>query len=188
MLGALIVLVRGRPTNTQLAQRIDARHPELQERLTTLVDVVTREAAGEETGASPALLALLAREADEHVAAYRARHEVPLARLVLWLLPLLALLLLFAGAYWSHPKLVTCLAQRVLTPWVDTGNLYADQITVTPGDLTVLAGTNIVIAVQTTGDFGPTGKLRKDGGGGRGRETGRSEGRGGRRKAGGRFV
>ena len=160
MLGALIALVRGRPTNTQLAQRIDARHPELQERLTTLVDVVTREAAGEETGASPALLALLAREADEHVAAYRARHEVPLARLVLWLLPLVALLLLFAGAYWARPKLVTCLAQRVLTPWVDTGNLYADQITVTPGDLTVLAGTNIVIAVQTTADFGQTGTLR----------------------------
>lgn len=160
LLGALIRLVQKRPTNTALAAQIDARHPELQERLTTLVDVATREAAGEETGASPALLALLAREAEEQVASYNARREVPLGRLFLWWLLPLALVALFVGAYRLRPKLTTCLAQRVLTPWVETGNLYADQLTVAPGDLTVLTGSNIVISVQTTGDFGHTRTIR----------------------------
>lgn len=153
-LAAAVRLVRGRPTFPQLARQVDAAHPELQERLATLVDVATREAAGEETGASDDLLQLLAREAEAEVSTYNYRREFPLGSLFAWMLPLLALVLLFAGAGLARPKLTKCLAQRVLTPWVDTGNLYADELEVAPGDLTVLAGTNLVITAKAKSDFG----------------------------------
>ena len=159
-LWAAIRLVRGRPTFSDLARKVDAAHPELQERLATLVDVATRQAAGEETGASDDLMAYLAREADARVAPYNSRREFPLGSLFLWLLPVLALVLLFTGVAVKHPKLMKCLAQRVLTPWVDTGNLYADDLEVRPGDLTALAGTNITVTVKTKFDFGKPCTIR----------------------------
>ena len=153
-------LIRRRPSLPQLAREADARHPELQERLATLVDVVAREKRGEATGASDALLALLAREADAQMEAYDCRREFPMGSIFRWLLPAFVLMLLFAGAWWQRPELTRCLAQRVLTPWVDMGNLHADRLRVEPGDLTVVAGTNIAISVTATADFGSRASIR----------------------------
>ncbi len=160
VLAAFVHLIRKRVTFPQLAREVDAAHPELQERLATLVDVVTREQSGEATGASDALLALLARETDERLAACNCRRDFPLGRLVLWFLPLFLLVGLFAFAHALKPDLTQCLARRVLMPWEDAGNLYADQLDVCPGDLTVLAGSNIVISAQAKIDFGPCRTIR----------------------------
>ena len=66
-------------------------------------------------------------------------------KLLALLLAALMLLALVAGTAVS-PNLIGRLLVRAVAPWVDVGNLFADEIVVTPGDVVALSGD--VIRIQ----------------------------------------
>ena len=141
---AVVRPLRRRLDFRTMAKALDARHPEQDERLSTLVEL--SEAGAGSAGFSASLFALVGRLAENDVAKIDPAQDFParpaLRRLVVFALMLLALV---AGTAVS-PNLIGRLLVRAVAPWVDVGNLFADEIVVTPGDVVALSGD--VIRIQ----------------------------------------
>ena len=130
----------------RMAKVIDERHPEVEERFSTLVELSESDAA--KAGFSTALFALVGDLAERDAAGIDVRREFPLSRALRRLGVLLAILLALGGSIVASPNLVGRLFLRAIAPWVDVGNLYGNDVRVKPGDLVVLAGTVVRIEAE----------------------------------------
>ena len=137
------------PSSRLIASVLDARHPEHEECLSTLVEVAERAREGR-SNLSPTLVSALAARCA--VAAGRLSPEREFTnRRVRWcFLTLLALFAALVAALVTMPNLAGRLFVRAVLPWVDVGNLYEDDLTVSPGDVVALVGTEI--RIEATAD------------------------------------
>ena len=150
LVAAVLGIVRPlrRPLDLRrMAKIIDARHPEQEERLSTLVELSERDARS--AGFSPGLFALVCDLAESDAAKLDFRREFPLRRPLRCLLVFAVFSLSLIFAISLSPHLVGRLFVRAVAPWVDVGNLYANEIEVEPGDLVVLSGTVIRIEARS---------------------------------------
>lgn len=144
----------------RMAQELDARHPENEECLVTLVELVA-DAKTRGAGAySEALFAALVKKAEYAAWKIDPDREFTsrtIVRRLKWLVGVLAVLAL---SFVTLPHLAGRLFIRAVAPWADVGNLYANDIEVTPGDLTVLAGTVIRIEAKVDPSLGAEPQIR----------------------------
>ena len=130
----------------RMAAILDRRHPEQEERLSTLVELSESDAA--KAGFSASLFALVCDFAENDVAKLDLRREFPVfgawRRFGVFAAMALALGI---GAVVS-PNLVGRLFVRAVAPWSDIGNLFSDEIAVKPGDITILSGSVIRIEAK----------------------------------------
>ena len=143
---AMLVIVRPlrrRLDFRRMAAILDKRHPEQEERLSTLVELSESDAA--KAGFSASLFTLVGNLAEGDVSRLDLRREFPVfgawCRFGVFALMAVALAL---GALVS-PNLVGRLFIRAVAPWSDIGNLFSDEISVKPGDITILSGSVIHI-------------------------------------------
>ena len=140
---AIVRPLRRRLDFRRLAGILDRRHPEQEERLSTLVELSESDAA--KAGFSASLFALVCDLAENDVAKLDLRREFPVFGAWRWfgVFALMALALGVGSAV--SPNLVGLLFVRAVAPWADIGNLFSDEIAVKPGDITILSGSVIKI-------------------------------------------
>ena len=123
-------------TLTGIARFIETRHPELQERLSSAVELVTSKDAPEIRG-SEALIGALAAEATQDADRVRPRTEFPLKSTRPFLIAGVGILAIFLAIIQLYPN-ASRLFQRAVAPYLNLPNISADMLRVIPGD-TVLA-------------------------------------------------
>ena len=142
-MGMIVRPLRRRLDFHRMAAILDKRHSEQEERLSTLVELSESDAA--KAGFSASLFTLVGKLAEGDVARLDLKREFPLfgawRRFGIFALMAVALIL---GAALS-PNLVGRLFIRAVAPWSDIGNLFSDEISVKPGDITILSGSVIHI-------------------------------------------
>lgn len=129
-----------------MARFLEIRHPELQERISTAVELLARDDP-ESLRGSEELIAAIVDSAIDDIAAVDPKTEFQPVRARKFLFAAaggLGLLLL-TFALW--PRQSWTLMTRALAPFADLGNAYADQLRIEPGDLRVAKGSPVTIAV-----------------------------------------
>ena len=145
---AILLPLRRRTDFRRMAQILDARHPEHEERLSSFVELAERNAG--QAGFSQSLFALVCELAEGDAGCLDLRREFPVLGTLVRFLVFAAFALALGLGVILSPHLVGRLFIRAVAPWVDVGNLYANDIIVKPGDMVALAGT--VIRIEATVD------------------------------------
>lgn len=131
----------------QVARWLEVRHPEMEERLSTVLEL-----SGETSGVSSGLLESLARAAEADAGKVDASMEVRTARTGRrWARPAMTLLGLLALALAVWPDEASRLLVRAVAPFSDVGNAAAGKFTIAPGDMELLAGDPVSITVSYSG-------------------------------------
>jgi hypothetical protein len=134
-------------TLTKMARILEIRHPELQERISTAVELLASEDP-ESIRGSQELISAVVDSAVDDVATVDPKTEFKPARSKKFMVAtaicggIIALLL----AIW--PQQAWTLLTRALAPFLDIGNAYADTLVVDPGDMRVAKGEPVTIQVS----------------------------------------
>lgn len=134
-------------TLTKMARILEIRHPELQERISTAVELLASEDPDSIRG-SQELISAVVDSAVDDVATVDPKTEFKPARSKKFIVAtavcggIIALLL----AIW--PQQAWTLLTRALAPFLDIGNAYADTLVVDPGDVRVAKGEPVTIQVS----------------------------------------
>jgi hypothetical protein len=149
-LGALWLLARPLARSLSMegiARAIEAHHPELQERISSAVELLSSRDMPEVRG-SEVLIAALAEEAGEDVRAIRPAQEITLrpARPALGLGVSLAAVLGALLLVW--PTKTPRLLLRAVAPHLNLPNVRAEDLTVVPGDAVVARGESLRVTAS----------------------------------------
>jgi hypothetical protein len=134
-------------TLTKMARILEVRHPELQERISTAVELLASDDPDSIRG-SQELISAVVDSAVDDVATVDPKTEFKPARSKKFIVAtavcggIIALLL----AIW--PQQAWTLLTRALAPFLDIGNAYADTLVVDPGDVRVAKGQPVTIQVS----------------------------------------
>lgn len=134
-------------TLTHMARIIEVRHPELQERISTAVELLASDDP-ESIRGSAELIGAVVDSAVIDVAAVDPKTEFKPARSKKFMLAsaicggvILLLLMIWPTQSWT-------LLARALAPFLDIGNAYADTLVVDPGNVRVAKGEPVTIQVS----------------------------------------
>ena len=131
----------------QVARWLETRHPEMEERISTVLEMARGSG-----GVSEDLLASLARAAEEDAGKVDVVREVMGARTARrWGRPALALAVVIVIGFVVWPHQASRLFVRAVAPFSDLGNAGAGRFVVKPGDVEVLAGDPVKIEVTYDG-------------------------------------
>ena len=147
-------------TLTGIARAIEMRHPELQERLSSAVELLTSRDIPEIRG-SETLIAALAAEASQDAGRVRPRTEVPLKAARPYLLAALGVLVVFGSLWALYPSITSRLLKRAVAPFMNLPNIKGDMLTVTPGDAILAEGQRLEIGVEVASKAVKRASLRK---------------------------
>jgi hypothetical protein len=146
-------------TLTGIARSVEYRHPELQERLSSAVELLSSRDMPEIRG-SEALIRALAEEASRDAAHMRPRAEIPLKAARPFLLAAggtLAVIALLLGLYPNAQRLLV----RAVAPYLNLPNVSADMLRVTPGDARILEGQRLQVEVAVANAAVRSARFRK---------------------------
>jgi hypothetical protein len=131
----------------QVARWIEGRHPEIEERMSTVLEL-----SGGDAGASAGLMEELARAAGEDVGKVDPRAELKLVGAGRrWAKPAAVLAIMLAMLFVLWPKEAVRLVVRAMAPFSTLGNAAAVKFTVEPGDIEMLEGDALQIEVRYEG-------------------------------------
>jgi hypothetical protein len=147
-------------TLTGIARAIEERHPELQERLSSTVELLTSRDIPELRG-SEALIAALAAEASHDAQHMKPRSEIPLRSARPFILAALGIIAVLAALFLIYPAITTRLLQRAVAPFWNLPNIHADMLTVTPGDAQLLEGQRLQVHVTVSSKHVSAASFRK---------------------------
>lgn len=147
-----------------VARAIEIRHPELHERISSAVELLSSTDAPELRG-SQSLIDSLARQACLDVSAVMPKREVSLRAAGPYFFASLGGAGLLLGLMLLWPDKTSLLLQRVISPHQRMATILADELSVTPGDVTVAQGSLLEIqAVASRGDISDVQLVRVAGG------------------------
>lgn len=125
-----------------MARAVESRHPELQERLSTTVELLSSGDAAEIRG-SAQLIAAVARQAAGDAQLVQPRREVTFRRARPFLLSFAAAALVLAGLLAVFPGRAGRALVKTVIPWANVASVFADELVVGPGDKVLLAGSSL---------------------------------------------
>ncbi len=140
--------LRGRITLVQIARWLETRHPEIQERVSTALELSEHS----EGGVSEGLLRQLVEDAEGDVKGVNPTKEVRARRAKRWLWPATALAAVFVAAFIIYPGEAQRLLVRAVAPFSDLGNAGAVRFTIEPENLNVLEGDEVRIVIKYSDD------------------------------------
>ncbi|MGB0143940.1 MAG: hypothetical protein ACPGAP_04145, partial [Akkermansiaceae bacterium] len=132
----------------RLARWLEERHPELQERIST-----TLELADHPEGVSPALLEELSEEAAADMGSMDPNQEVRTRRVRASMWPAVSCLTSIVTLLVIWPNEMGRLLVRAVLPFSELGNAGAFRFEVAPGDLEVLEGDEFTLELSYTGEL-----------------------------------
>ena len=130
-----------------IARLIEARHPELEERLSSAVQLLSSADAPELRG-SELMIAELAKEATGQATVVIPEREFSFDIVRKYLVAVLstAALLLFAWVLW--PEDTSRLVNRIMVPFADIGNVHETDMVITPQDIVLARGDSLRVEVS----------------------------------------
>ena len=161
---ALIKPLRRKFTAAEIAALIERNHPELEERLSTVVEL----AQAGDLSSSSRLMEEITKDAVKDVQTVSPKKEFTgrtvKPRFIAAAIAVGILLLLFA----AFPDATLRLATRALVPSAEVDNIYASSLKVSPGDKVILEGTPLALSLAVSEGFPSRAFVRT-------RQDGRSE-------------
>lgn len=130
----------------KLARWFEKQHPEVQERISTSLEL-----SGRAEGISPELLSELSREAVGDIENLDPIQEVRSDRIRCFLWPAMALIVATLSLLMFYPKEMKRLLTRAVTPFSDLGNVGAFRFEVTPGNIEILEGSELSLTIEYSG-------------------------------------
>ncbi|MDC0312310.1 hypothetical protein OAM04_03720, partial [bacterium] len=131
-------------TMTSIARILEVRHPELQERISTAVELMSSDDPGSMKG-SEELISAVVDSAVIDVEKVDPKTEFKPAKATKFMTAAAVGVLMIALVMLIWPKQGWTLLTRALAPYLDIGNAYADTLVVEPGDLRVAVGEPVTI-------------------------------------------
>lgn len=147
LIGALLRPLGRSISDVKLARWLELRHPEIQERISTAIEL-----DGKDAGLSESLLAELSAEAANDISTIDPKEEVSIHRLKKSLIPLAALAASLAALLAIFPEEMSRLMVRAISPFSDSGNAGGVRFSFEPGDLEVLEGEEIELNFSYEGE------------------------------------
>ena len=130
-----------------VARILETRHPELQERISSTVEILTSDDHPAVKG-SEALIRALTEQAVRDATVIRPRSEAPLAPAVPMLATAAIILALFASMLAVNPQKTAFLLVRVAAPMINLPNVHAVNIEVSPGNAVVAEQSPVEITAR----------------------------------------
>ena len=134
-------------TLSGVARIIEERHPELEERLSSAVELLTSRDAAELRG-SDELIAQLAHEASIGARHVRPRREITFRPARPFVLAAMAVVAIFVGLYSMWPQQTRHQLARALAPWANLPNVQALDLDMSPDrDVTIAEGDRLLVSL-----------------------------------------
>ena len=146
---ALVKPLSRRFTAAEIASLIERNHPELEERLSTVVEL----AEAGDIGASSRLMAEITKDAIKDAGKVSPRKEFTGRTIKPRLIAAAIALGILGALFAAFPKATLRLATRALVPSAEVDNIYASSLKVSPGDQVVLVGTPLTVNLAVDGGF-----------------------------------
>jgi len=156
----LIIPLAHTITLAGIARSIEQRHPELQERLSSAVELLTSDDIPEIRG-SEVLIAALAEEASRDAGRVQPRMEIPLRKARPYLLAAGGVVVVLAALWVSFPAIMPRLFTRAIAPFMNLPNISADMLAVEPGDAVLPEGRRMEVQVTVANDAVKRCSLRR---------------------------
>ncbi len=134
-------------TLTGTARAIEAHHPELQERISSAVELLTSKDAPELRGSEQLIRALVEQAADS-ARGLQPRREVTLRAARPYLIVAAAVAAVFAAVFVLWPDKARFLLTRATAPFINLPNLRARDLVVSPGNTVILEGHPLHVEVE----------------------------------------
>ncbi len=148
----------------EIARAVEGRHPELEERISTAVELLASDDP-EELRGSEQLISEVVKAASLDVKGVHPEREFSGRRAREPMLAAAAAVVLIAAAALAWPGATGKLLTRAFAPFIQTGNAYSDRLDVQPGDVAVAEGGTLTVEVELGGDGGRAEFRRRTGGG-----------------------
>ncbi|MBM4040792.1 MAG: hypothetical protein FJ290_19990 [Planctomycetes bacterium] len=129
------------------ARAIEAHHPELQERISSAVELLTSQDAPELRGSEQLIHALVLQAADS-ARGLQPRREVTLRAARPYLIAAAVVASVFATVFVLWPDKARFLLTRATAPFINLPNLRARDLVVRPGDCVILEGHPLHVEVE----------------------------------------
>ncbi|MDF1861516.1 MAG: hypothetical protein P1U87_14965 [Verrucomicrobiales bacterium] len=134
-------------TLTHMARILEIRHPELQERISTAVELLSSNDPDSIRG-SEELIEAVVDSAVEDVELVDPKTEFKPAKSNKFALAAVVLASIVALTLVIWPKQSWTLITRALAPYLDIGNAYADSLVIKPGDIRIARGDSVSIEMS----------------------------------------
>lgn len=138
-----------RYTSAEMASLIERNHPELEERLSTVVEL----AESGELDSSSRLMDEITRHAVSDAGSVSPKKEFTGRTVKPRLVAAAASLFILGALFAAFPKATLRLATRALMPAAEVDNIYASSLKVSPGDQVILAGSPLTVDLAVDGGF-----------------------------------
>ena len=132
---------------TGIARVIETRHPELQERISSAVELITSEDAPDLRG-SEQLIGALVEQATDNVRDIQPRREVTLRAARPYLAAATVVVAVLAAMFVLWPEQASFLLRRASVPFINLPNLQARDLHVSPGNVVILEGDRLQVEVE----------------------------------------
>ncbi|MBQ9430479.1 MAG: hypothetical protein IJU44_02900 [Kiritimatiellae bacterium] len=133
----------------KLARVLETRHPEMQERISSAIELCEHGSGSAAARASEDLLNLLAEAAQTDISGVEVRSEFTWRTARPYLLAAAVCLLVFGLAFALWPGQSWLLFRRAIEPYRELDTLDARLLTVSPGDAVLLTGSPVTISVRS---------------------------------------
>ena len=131
-------------TLASIARFVEQRHPELQETLSSAIELLTSDDPDDIRG-SRELIGEVVKSAEREAARVSPSREIDAAAIRKSALAALSLAGVLGMIYAFWPSPATRLMLRAVAPFLEVGNAYADTLVVEPGDRRVAKGADLTI-------------------------------------------
>ncbi|MEI7436172.1 MAG: hypothetical protein WCL16_05130 [bacterium] len=145
-----------------MARLIETRHPEMQERLSSIVELLTSDDAPESRG-SAELIEALKQEAIRDALIVRPGDEISIRTVLPFVIAAGSMLMILSLLFATLPHQTCFLLARAAAPFVNLPNVYATDLQIAPGDILVGEGSRIEILVKVANLRIGSATLRKSG-------------------------
>jgi hypothetical protein len=137
-------------TLARVARMVETHHPELQERISSAVELLSSDESSDLRG-SQALIDELAKEATRDVTVVIPQREISARRAVPYVLAALGGLAVLGSLYLLWPEQTSRLMVRAVAPYAAVGNLGSLKMEVLPGDTVLPKGESLRVDVRIAG-------------------------------------
>ena len=146
---SLIKPLRRKFTAAEIASLIERNHPELEERLSTVVEL----AQSGDLNSSKQLLESITVAAVKDAGKVDSKKEFTSRTVKPRLFAALAALAVLGGLFAMFPTATLRLVTRAIVPSAEIDNVYASALKVSPGDMVLLEGSSLTVNLAVEGGF-----------------------------------
>lgn len=132
---------------TRMARILEIRHPELQERISTAVELLSSDDPDSVKGSAELIRAVVASAVDDvGTVDPKTEFQTQRGKKFIYAAAVFSGIILLTLAVW--PRQSWTLLARAVAPFLDIGNAYAESLVIDPGDIRIARGDALTISLS----------------------------------------